>query len=242
MLVSDGFDIYCPNDQCGLTILTRLERLANTSFFSYDKPIDLHETHESVVLTDDPYFMRPFLPILQPRFWGEAVGSLEHVLLNKPPCSVSIATFLVEPLFRDLLDCISAPINYDNLLLRNIAHFYNTMQKAMQHRDYRDAVQNRAIKEFIWALGIEALQEDVIDKLMMFEQSTGWTEDTLFPYAYMISHPNELTKELGVHPLESRAIALEFRRRMYEFYDIFSYYLSHAAVNDLFRDIRTVTG
>jgi len=237
-LVSDGFDIYCPNDQCGLTLLSRLERLGKTPFFQVN-PRELQFTDEEhLVFSADPNYAHPFSIILQPRLWGEAVGTLEHVLLHKKPCSISLATFLVEPLFRSFIDCVSSSfVNYENLHFTTIANFYGHMDELTQRRNYESPIQNRLIREFIWSLGIESLQMDVIERLVVYEKSTGWMEDVMVPYAYLLSHPRELHKELGVHPLEARAIGMEFRRRKYEFADIFVHYSTPEAMADVFKDV-----
>ncbi len=237
-LISDGFDIYCTNDQCGLTLHSKLERLGSTEFFSFQLS-GLHGyDKDTVIITDDPGFTHPFNLLLKPQLWGEGIGSLEAALLKKKPCNISLATFLVEPLFADFIDCIN-PLQpwLDKTMFQNISHFFGSMDEIIARRDYSNARQNKLIKEFIWSLGIEALKEDVINTMVTYEQSLGWMEDVMVPYAYMLSHPKEMVKELGLHPLEATSITAEFKRRKYEFIDIFSHYSSVGAMGEVFSDI-----
>lgn len=244
VLVSDGFDIYCPHDQCGLTLLARIQRLASAEFFSYESLGEEFYNEDSILLTNDQYFTQPFKLLLDPRLWGdtrlwgEQRLSLEYILLHKKPQHISLATFLVEPLFRDFLDCTSPHFDFDSLPFQNVRNFYAHMVELTQRRNYNAEYQNRLIKQFFMALGLEMLHEDVIDKMVTYEQQLGWSDDVFVPYVYFLTHPMEMIKELGLHMIEAREIHREFMSRAHEFIDIFSRYTELEALRDIFRDVR----
>ena len=222
LMVSDGFDVYCPNDCCALTLATRFERLAETSFFlniEFEEGVELQWfNHHDISITDQMYLEKPFMSIQHGLFWGEPGGSLEHTLLTKAPRNLSLATFLVKPLFEDFIEYRQTKIS------KNILNFYGEMDDLINRRDLDSLRQNKLLFEFLWSLGIESLSEDHIRSLINYEKILGNTSDPMVFYAYVFTHPKELIEELGIHYLEASAIYREISRRKYEFCDIFSHY------------------
>jgi hypothetical protein len=230
LMVSDGFDVYCPNPECALTIATRLERLGTTSFFrSESMASDLTEgyfDHQGIAIFDDVNYCRPFHPITQGLFWGEPGGSLEHILLTRNVGYISLATFLVPSLFEDFLGTIKP---FSPHFYTNITRFYGAMDEFVNRRDFTSVRQNQLIYEFIWSLGIESLSQENIFALTQYEKLLDQTVDPILCYAYVLTHPIEMIRELGLHHLEAAAIVQEISRRKHELFDIFYYYANNKA-------------
>ena len=236
-LISDGFDIYCPNEECGLTIAARLERLANTAFAEPDV-LRLNEVTGdlgyTVALGEVPTFYRPFSIIQQGLFWGWPGGSLEHILLTKMiRIPSTISTFLVEPLFMILLEELHNRITdagsyFPEDLYGPIYQFYRDMDEFVNRRQIDSDRQNMLIRSFLWSLGIEKLKPEYISALVNYEieyeRNVGDVSDPILPYAYILTHPDELARELNLHRLEARAIVREIYLRRWEMRDIFWHY------------------
>lgn len=219
-LISDGNDIFCPNKDCGLTLFARLQRLASTTFLSYYD----HNEEYGGFFSEEPASTNPFSIILQPKMWGEAIHPVEEMLLYHKHGHVSLATFLIAPLFTSFLDSIQSPLSYNDVALQGVGDFFGRMEELIQRRDYSLPWQDRLLKSFIWSLGIESLNEDVIDRMILFEKNMGLLAEVMVSYRHLLANPNELIRELRVHPLEAHAINREFHNRRYEFEDIFKHY------------------
>mgnify|MGYP003387235450 CR=1 FL=1 len=229
LMVSDGFDIYCPNDRCALTLATRIERLAETNFFkpkqfNFQGEKELFDHHD-ISVTESLYYQKPFLVIQNGIFWGEPGGSLENVLLKQKMGDISLATFLIQPLFEEFIQERYSLDTFENTAGGNIFNFYSEMDEFINRRDYDCERQNKLIYEFLWCLGIESLSEHHIQKILDYERFLDNSIDPMLVYAYLLTHPKQLIDEIGVHPLEAFAILKEISLRRYEFFDIFSYYV-----------------
>lgn len=241
LLVSDGIDIFCKNPDCPLTVSARLRNLAERPFFqeeflsTYLSPYELSE-FQGIVSRD-----RPFSLITNSRFWGAPGIDVSYLLQGNGGLKhgyVSLATFLVEPLMQHFLDTIP----YERLgevqyFYEPIQMFYGFMSEMIHHRDYSSPVQNHLLYQFLLGLGIEALRPDVATKMIRFEINTGGGVGVMYPYAWLLTHPNDMSRELGVHPLEAVAITSEVLARHREFSDIFTHYGTQPEIFDLF--IRT---
>lgn len=225
-LVSDGFEVYCPNAECSITVTSRIARLADTMFFPYNVMVSDHEMSQDFSFMSHDNSSIPFKPILDPKFWGCEFDSLDTVLLGSKFGSVSLATFLVEPLFTGFLDYTASSLSYNNYTFQAIGYFFGYMEELINRRDYHSEAQNTLIERFIWALGIESLKPDVIRKMVCYEVGMGMGGQVLLPYIHFLTSPDELSRELKVHPIEARMIAHEVHKRKYEFHDIFSHYSS----------------
>lgn len=228
-MVSDGFDVYCPNTSCFLTLEARLNRLGNIVFFSPDA-MDFNEnlhlfTHQEISFTDSMNFYKPFFPITQGRFWGEPGGSLAHALRNTKCTDVSIATFLIEPYFHNLVSVIGPHFFKSGIPYANIMRFYGEMDEFVNRRDYDSERQNRLYCCLIQSLGIESLTLDHIHDLLIYERLNNQHVEPLLATAWALTHPEEMVREMGLHPLEASAIRLEVKRRKDELYLIFQHYV-----------------
>jgi len=218
-LITDGFDVYCPNEKCGLTLLARLNRLGNTTFlpFSY---------------TGSDYAYTPFKSILDPKLWGYEFDNLDTILLNKT-FDVSLATFLVESLFASFLDHIRTPRAYSNERFQSLYYFFGYMTELINRRDYELEQQNILIKNFIWALGIKNLSPTTINKMLTYEVGMGGGINPLSPYLYLLTRPNAMSGELGIPPIQANLIYQEVYKRRFEIYDIFSNYSTFDSVSEM---------
>lgn len=241
LLVSDGFEIMCLNKDCALTLASQFSRLANTPFFFPEQSItpEWYNVH----FGENPLSTQPFLPIIQPKFWGQNDGTLEGMLLREAAAGklsrgISIANFLTETLFRDFLETrypfATAEAYEHSYEFENLFRFFGDMDELIERRDYSSPRQNHLITHFIWALGIESLSADVISKMLTYETSLGDTNGPMFPYAYLLSHPGYMVSELGLHPLEAREISRQACRKRFELFDIFSHYSSISLMRDVF--------
>lgn len=226
-LVCDGYDLYCLNISCALTLSTKIRRLANTTFFDSDvlshDPLT-GEAKINLTIGGHPSYTNPFAMICQGVFWGNDVGSLEKLLLTKNFGYLSLATFLIQPLFQELLEKLSPLDVLDNIAYVNVQYFYEAMDSFINTRDYQSAQQHRFIKSFLWCLGIEALLEEHVDKMIVYESSVGAELDPMLTYAYILTHPGVMTNELAIHHLEATAIAYEVKQRSHELFNIFYHY------------------
>lgn len=239
LMVSDGFDIYCPNPTCALTIAARIDRLSSTNFFRSDMmSSDITEgffNREGVAIFDDVNYCKPFLTINHGMFWGEPGGSIEHILLTRNVGHVSLATFLVQPLFEEFLGGIKT---FSVAGYNNICRFYGAMDEFVNRRDSSSQRQNQLIHEFIWSLGIEALSESHILALTRYEQVIDLTNDPMLFYAYVLTHQAELVREIGMHRLEALAVLSEVARRKHELFDIFYHYSnSKSDIEQCFKEL-----
>jgi hypothetical protein len=226
-LVCDGFDLYCPNTLCALTLATKINRLGNTVFF--DSEVLSHdpstgEARISLAIGGDPSYSQPFFMITQGMFWGTNVGTLEHTLLTRNFGSLSLATFLIQPLFKEFLEMLSPQDVLDNIAYLNVDRFYDSMDLIINERNINSPQQQLFMKSFLWCLGIEALLEEHVDKMMVYEASYGAELDPLLTYAYVLCNPGVMISDLNIHPLEASAIANEVKRRSHELHDIFYHY------------------
>lgn len=232
VLVTDGFDVYCPNTLCHLTILARMERLANTIFFPIDIPPYDVETKEYFQFTGIEYSSTPFKHILDSRLWGYQFESLDTILLNIK-VDVSLATFLVEPLFIDLLDNLKTPLAYNNKILQAVGYLFGYMNELVNRRDYSSRFQNSLIMNFIWSLGIHSLRPETITEMLKYETGVGYSVDPISPYVYLLTKPEMMQRELRLSPIESQLIYQEVFNRRHELYDIFSHYSSTDVVSEI---------
>lgn len=230
-MVSDGFDIYCPNDQCPLTLTTRFERLGMQTFSEMETLKYNEETgfiEESATYTDLMNYIQPFAFITNGLFWGYPGGSLEHILLTRSFGNLSLATFLVEPLLRDFIEQFPPPnANSDTFKGANI--FYRDMDELIQRRDLDSVRQNVLLRSFLSALGIESLSDDHIRLMVQYEHDIQGMLEPFLLYAYLLTHPGELMTATGMHRLEAATIMEEVRRRRYELFDIFYHYTNNNA-------------
>lgn len=228
-MISDGMEIYCPNKHCALTLATRIRRLASTQFtqqeMGYFDPVT-GEEKISISINQPVSYYQPFLPISQGIFWGQPGGSLEQIILNRYDLfkDLSLANFLIEPLFRELLENILPLDVNDNHAYLRIEYFYSTMEELTKDRDHNSHHQQMFIYAFMSCLGIESLSSDHIKLMMHYEQNVSGVWTPLLSYAYLLTHPGELVSELGLHPAEATAIVREVNRRSYELSDIFYHY------------------
>lgn len=243
ILASDGFDIYCLNEQCGLTLATRLKRLAQRKFFMdafsnndplyVDRPKDLSSVGFGLESAD----MYPFSLILDPKFWGAHYRNLEEALLDRRPY-LGVSTFLIEDDFRAFIEhqwFTSFSSSYE---FCRVGMFYDDMRDFITKRDYANTRQNNLIREFIWGLGIESITPRILNDLVSHEIMTEFDSEPVFYYIYTLLNTRVLQNEIGLHPLEVSAIQREIRMRPYEMYDIFSAYTNDTfAVKQLFSNI-----
>ena len=244
--VSDGWNVYCPDPDCPLSFLARLDRLAGIPFLAPTAPAVYarHYYDEGAFSAVTPYLSevcgapelieQPFRPVLRPEFWGKPGYRLEDIILGRGYGHVSMATFLVEDLLRTFLDHVHPHMPADDPLFQCLGECYGLITDAFQRRREDDPRQDHVIKCFLWSLGIQALSPDIVNKMCLYEKCLGSGDDVLVIYAMLLSHPDELVREFGVHQLEAAAIANEFRRRRYEMVDIFSPHCSSAGLRDAF--------
>lgn len=250
-MVSDGYNLYCRNQECPLTTSKRIERLSKTCFFDQSLQVGVRD-REFYPLFDNTAYRTPFDILTHPETWGGTSSVINDISPNKNMTLtdlilnhkgfVSLATFLVDTLFAEFLDrnCPWMRRDLDDQpLLQSVTNFYGHMTEVTQRRSPDQAWQNDLLKQFIWSLGIESLRLDVIEKMVIYEASLGCEYDTLLPYAYLLNRPGQLVTELGVHPLEAFNITQEFRSRQFEMYDIFSHYSSPESIRDAFDIQRT---
>lgn len=240
-LASDGFDVYCPNDQCGLTLASRIRRLGGMEFFEDNLIFDyLSEVNDnyfiSKFLSDDPHLRQPFSLVCDPRLWGINYKNLEDALLDKRT-TVNLATFVVEPLFREFIESNYFHNNGYSLEFKNISRFYDNMHALQTSRNCNNEEQNLFMKKFIWSLGIESLTQKHVEKLLVYEMTMEFPDSAFVPYAVVLTSIKEMVDSLGFYHLEAEAIAREVYRRRYEFYDIFSAYSNVEIMAEVFKNM-----
>jgi hypothetical protein len=221
--------VYCPNTECGLTTLAKIGRLADTVFFDtmyqyFDPEVEYFKSGPEY--GHNPNYQKPFSIITQGLFWGHPGGSVEHILLSGRFGSISLANFLVEPLYRELVDTLG-PRSLDSYLYMNIEQFFFDMVELVNRRDLTSIRQNMLMYGFLNALGIESLSHININKMMAYEREMSHMGEPMLMYAFMLTNPAEMVRELGIHHLEADAIFSEVRRRKTEFHDIFYHYTNN---------------
>jgi hypothetical protein len=239
-LMTDGFDIYCTNQQCGLTLYSRFSNLANTSMFSRDSLSDIANyippgEDPYMVVNDNPDLDKPFSLLMDPRFWNTGGKSIEDFLLNKTKTPfIDLSTFLIESEFSSFLDSFVNNYSQNSYAFRNLRRFYDDMNELVQRRDDTSRRQNKLIVQFINSLGISSLSPEIVSQLLQYERCLGYTQDPLMSYFYMMTHPNQMINELGIHKLEAEAIYREVYSRKYELYDICLAYTNHETAESCF--------
>lgn len=234
-LLSDGFDVYCPNVDCGITLATRLERLGTTTFFPHNVLCYDSETRDDFIYSGLGYDSTPFKVILDPKFWGYEFENIDTILIKFNKLKVSLSTFLIEPLFTDFIDCVKPAIAYNPYGLQGVGYFFGYMSELINRRDYSSESQNTLIKNFIWSLGIQSLRQDTITKMLVYETGMGAYDQVLLPYLHLLTNPDEMVRELQIHRMEAMVICNEVAKRRYELCDIFSHYCGRELVDRFFK-------
>lgn len=238
-LVTDGFDVYCPNQYCGLTLHSRIENLATCSMFtknslSYIQNYISPTEDPYMVINDDPDIDKPFSLLLDRKFWNIGPKPLESFLLDKSKnLTIDMSTFLIDTEFSSFIDSHVTHYSMSNRSFMNVSRFFDDMNELVNRRDFSSARQNKLILQFMNCLGIESLSREILIQLFNYEQCME-QPDPLLPYFYSITHPKHMIDELGIHPLEAKAIYSEVVRRKYEFHDICLAYTSHDVASDCF--------
>jgi hypothetical protein len=241
VVTSDGFAVYCPNPRCSLTIYARLKRLAETVFFDPDAtPNDVEfdisfNMMTSSQLSDLQTLHQPFLPIIHGQFWGDPGGSVESLLLSGRYGEISLATFLVKPLFQDFIDMVYPQYAGESVVYKSFHRFFVNMDEITEHRDVTNGRQNHLIAKFLYALGIDSLKSHHIPALLHHEQMLGLEYAPFLSYVFALTRTSELVNQVGLHPLEAQAIVQEVRMRRDELRDIFAYYSNdHLDIDNCF--------
>jgi len=231
-LTSDGFEIYCPNLTCALTLKTRFERLADIQFFDFET---VSNDRELVYHPNDfDNYTHPFRLLKQGLFWGFPGLTLEEALLRlngrnttgmsafmSSECNIS--TFYIPDLFKEFVENGKIPNWLAEQAVRSIDRFYGYMQDSINRRDTDSPTQNMILAGFLWGLGLESIRPLTIQKIFNYEYNIGF-KDPATIYASVLTSYQELINELEMHPLEADAIVNEIRRRKYEIRDIFYHY------------------
>jgi hypothetical protein len=228
VLVSDGFDIHCPNPDCPLTILARLQRLGITVFNDGTEETFDHETGlvrmMSVRIDGFSDVTRPFAPILQGLFWGHPGGSLEHILMHTLKHVPLNSYFLVKPLFLEFTESVLPRTGYAQQHFDGFLQFYADMEELVSRRDVGSHRQNMLMQGFLRSLALEKLTPYLISKMMEYEARLADSRESMLAYAYLLTNSHELVQELDLYPLEAHAVVREVYSRRFELSDIFFYY------------------
>ena len=231
-MISDGWTMYCIHPRCPLTIATRLRRLIdfdlNDPHFSLDFRTIGPDPDLSFVLEEIGEHTipnRPFQLLEDQNFWGSNYGSLEKTLMNKHCYFATQATFLVPSEFERFVVETTPFSNFDTAPFYHVRQFYGEMENIIQRRDYESTHQTHIIRGFLKCLAIEALSDHVIDQLLVYERNIYNVADPFLIYFYALTHPGEMIKSLGVHPLVAQGIFKEIVNRREEFLEIFSAYV-----------------
>jgi len=237
-MVSDGFDVHCPNLQCPLTLTARIERLGNTEFFDMESVLsDPELCRTGVIPSEATAYSHPFMFVTQGLFWGEPGGSVENILLRNRVDPPSIATFLVPPLFEDFLENPTIPSHMAQMAATGAERFYGWMNETINRRDPLSPTQNKLWSAFLWSLGIETLKPVFFENLFNFEYTVAMGDPAVV-YASLLTKTRSLV-EIGFHPVEASTLVNEVRKRAHELHDIFY----HWAINkdDITRSFRHLT-
>lgn len=224
-MVSDGFDVHCPNPDCALTLAARLERLGHTEFFDQESVTSDGELIDIGFGRADNYtqFCHPFMFVTQGTFWGAPTVAIEDILLRQSKFeAINLATFLVPDLFDAFLDNPVIPNPVAQSAAIYAQRFYGWMNETVNRRDFYSPAQNRLWAGFLWSLGIESLKPAYFDMLFTYEMCQAINDPGVL-YAALLTEPKFLV-EAGLHHLEAISIVNEVRRRRFELCDIFSYY------------------
>jgi hypothetical protein len=242
-LKSDGFDIHCPDPYCPLSIVMRLQRLAETQFFDFESVTSDGElVHFHLTDEDFNQYTRPFFTVTQSLLWGRPGGLIEDYLLTRPLERPNQATFLIPDLFEDFLENPAIPMHLGQVAVSSIQRFYGWMNETVNRRDFNSHAQNRLLYGFLQSLAIEALRPQFIEAIFTYEAQVGFTDPVMI-YAHILTNVNELVKEIGMHPLEAQAIIREIYQRRYEMHDIFRCYaLNKSDVDTTFSKFDRIAG
>ena len=234
-MVSDGFDIYCPDQYCFLTIIARMNRLADAELFFDD--CDIGDTvyrggpdNPFVIIGENPNYNKPFNFITNPKIWGHT--HIEHIF-PRYESHINLATFLVEDLFIDFIESNFVHSDFNNDNFAQVAQFYADMDEFINRRNYDNVRQNNFMCEFLWALGIEALTQPMLKSFVQFEMTIDNAANPLYIYLHALLNPTSMLN-MGWSPLEAQAIHIEVRNRRDEFHDIFCGYCDKDIVADMF--------
>lgn len=238
-LVSDGKDVACPNPDCGLSLMARIERLAGIPFFISEyrqNPVVVKidgEWHTGVNITDLRYDLeegRPFSMLMDHRFWNTFKNNLEYVFLEKQR-TLSLATFLIEEQFKDFIDSHRTDFNPD---WNEVGKFFDSINVTLTHRNIKSREQNLFMYHFIAALGIQSLTPMMIEALLSYEMIHDHVMQPLMCYLVALSSPSILVNEINLHPIQASNVVREFTSRRYEMFDIFSAYCDQGDVTYIF--------
>lgn len=247
-LFSDGYHIYCPNVNCPLTFMARLERLAKTNLIAeqYTQCQMMDRYNRPHFVTADYPELYPFSELLQSKTWVADIGtwygippSLSDIIFKKASHHhLSMATFLTQQLFIDFLEYNDRFYESNDPFISGVRYFFGAMDELVNRRDFNSHTQNHLISKFMWSLGVESLTEDVIQKMLEVEMGIGIESEVMINYIFFLSHPRDMVQQLGIHPGLASEISREFLLRRHEMYDIFSTYCTSSVMKDCFGDIK----
>ena len=235
-LVGDGFHIYCPNPECGMTRHARIERLATTSFFSAanvhrdfsDEYFDPHRQNRS----------QPFNLLLNPRIWGMGNQPVVSYLLKDTVGEIDLSTFLVENNIVEFITQSGSEMLIGDMLMQ-VRDYFGYVQVIRQRRDRDSQEQQEFIKAFLWSLGLESLRPDIIHQMVERDERYDFDIDTFYPYAWYLTKPWQLAVDFNLHPRDINVLAREVIARRFELAAIFNAYLQPDSYTDTFGSIIT---
>lgn len=234
LITTDGNDIFCPNRKCGLTILSRLKRLASCRFFSAEK---WNFSMGGLVHDSSEFVEKPFSIILDSKLWSWTNWPIERVLFDPNGPHISMATFLVMSQFQSFIDATGSSIDPFDPAYKSLSKFYEVMDRVVFGRDYESDIQNNFIKQLLWSFSIPGLSEDIINKMVIAETSFGLIDEVLLPYANYLTNSRALQDDLGVERITADWICREVFMRRHEFFDIFTAYSLSSDIVEIFNNL-----
>lgn len=234
VLTSDGIDLYCPNRECGLTILARLNRLASCRFFNNAQ---WSFSFDAMSIDSGEFKEQPFAIILNAKTWNRKGWDIERIILDSSIQHVSLATFLVQDQFRAFIDANGSYLDGYDPESKSLHKFYEMMDQIIYKRDYDSIIQHNFIKNLLWSFSIPGLNEDIINQLIVAEHSMGLIDEVLLPYASYLSDSRAMQDDLGVDRLTADWISREFFIRRHEFFDIFTAYSLTTDIVQIFNNL-----
>lgn len=224
-LITDGFDLYCPNPTCSLTIAAQLRRLSETRFYTdelwaYDSVIYPGQSYSVI---QDAAWYQPFVSLVEPRFWNRVHTNLETMLTDRKFATVGIENFLVPDQFEQWVEDVYPYTPFQNTVdYRAIVHLFDDLYAIHKTRDGNSPRQHYLLQQFLVSLGIESLTLPTAHHLVSYALSQPQALSAYGCLAFLMSRAEEMIGTLHVHPLEARNIETEMFRRKFSFYDIFS--------------------
>ena len=224
MLSNTGSDLYCPNNECYLTVTARIEQLSRLEMMHIDRespPIYVPDWALEP-LSKTPTYVKPFLCFSAPQQWGN-YQKLSDVVrhINRTLMSIDVAQFYNEDVLSSVFGGTDFIRSLPAVLSHKLGLFYGLLEEVIERRDYNLPDQNYLVMQILESLGIPGLSAQHIDQMVRYEMLSGHSIDPFGIHAGILTRPQIMIHELGWHPLNANLIYMNVQRMAHHLYAVF---------------------